>query len=233
MRVFRYGCLCAILSLATLLAFAPQGRAESLNVTSLPSGAKVEINGTLAGITPFRAEFPGGYFHKTHTVFATRLEHAMILRVSKDGYASQQITITDGPLEWVALNGRHHGNYFVLRSDHFQLQLTPSSEISSETWPGDARTGPIHPRMVTAAVAGDSEAVHGGGSGNVAVASDPVGAEIYVDGKFVGQTPATFHLASGTHRVELKASGKRNWERELEVIKDSQLTLHPVLEQAP
>jgi hypothetical protein len=55
------------------------------------------------------------------------------------------------------------------------------------------------------------------------------GAEIYVDGKFVGQTPSTLQLASGTHHIEVKSEGKRGWERDLEVLKDSQLTLHPEL----
>jgi hypothetical protein len=69
--------------------------------------------------------------------------------------------------------------------------------------------------------------------GSVAIASDPAGAEIYVDGKFVGQTPSTIHLASGAHRVEVKFQGKQAWTRDLEVLKDSQLTLHPVLTASP
>jgi hypothetical protein len=42
----------------------------------------------------------------------------MMLRVSKDGYSPQQIALTNGPCEWVA--GKHHGNYFLLKSDHFE-----------------------------------------------------------------------------------------------------------------
>jgi S1-C subfamily serine protease len=67
------------------------------------------------------------------------------------------------------------------------------------------------------------------GIGSVAIASDPAGAEIYIDGKFVGQTPSTIRLASGAHRIEVKSQGKQNWQRDLEVLKDSELTLHPVL----
>jgi serine protease Do len=69
------------------------------------------------------------------------------------------------------------------------------------------------------------------GTGNVVFTSDLVGAEIYVDGKFVGQSPSTIPLASGLHHIEVKSTGKRTWARDLEVLKDSQLTLHPVLEQ--
>jgi hypothetical protein len=210
----------------------PLSRAESLNVTSAPVGANVEIDGALVGTTPFHTDYPGGYFHKTHTVFGARLEHAMTLRVYKDGYAAQQITITDGPFEWLSVNGKRHGNYFVLKSDHFDMKLVGGAEIASTTWAGDARVGPIHGQAVAAAASSDDgEKAHALGVGSVAILSDPAGAEVYVDGHFVGQTPATMHLASGAHRIELRATGKRDWSRELEVIKDSEVTVRPVMER--
>jgi hypothetical protein len=163
-------------------------------------------------------------------VFGARLEHAMTLRVSMDGYASQQITITDGPFEWLTVNGKRRGNYFVLKSDHFDMKLAAGAEAASATWAGDARVGPMHPHAaVVAAVSDDPEKARG--VGTLAILSDPAGAEIYVDGHFVGQTPATMHLASGAHRIELRASGKRDWARDLEVIKDSETTVHPVMER--
>jgi hypothetical protein len=116
-----------------ILLLPPLGRAESRNVTSAPAGANVEIDGALVGTTPFHTDYPGGYFHKTHTVFVARLQHAMRLRVSKEGYATQQITITDGPFEWIAVSGKHHGNYFVLKSDHFDMKLAAGAEIASTT----------------------------------------------------------------------------------------------------
>ncbi|MGA7639600.1 MAG: PEGA domain-containing protein [Candidatus Acidiferrales bacterium] len=219
--------LCA---LAAMMWFAPQSRAESLNITSSPPGARVEINGVALGITPCRVEYPGGYFHKTHLVFSARLDHSMTLRISKDGYSTQQIALTEGPFEWVAVTGKHHGNYFLLKSDHFALKLEPAGLSAGEAWPGDDRVGPIHPHKVAAPLTQDAN--KSSGTGRVAIASDPSDAEIYVDGKFVGQTPSKILLASGSHRVELRAAGRKNWERELEVTTDSELTLHPVLEQS-
>jgi hypothetical protein len=223
--------ICVVLAaLFAVVLLVPRARAESLSVTSSPSGANVEINGALVGTTPFHADYPGGYFHKTHLVFSARLDHSMILRISKDGYASQQIMLTEGPFEWVAVTGKHHGNYFLLKSDHFALKLEPAGLTTNETWPGDDRVGPIHPRNVPASLPRQGDKPPG--AGTVSIASDPMGAEIYVDGKFVGQTPSKILLASGLHRVELRATGKRNWERDLEVMNDSELTLHPVLEQS-
>src|ERR1700722_12992428 len=108
-------------------AIAPGVRAESFKITSTPAGASVEIDGAVVGTTPFEADYPGGYFHKTHTVFSTRLEHRMVLKVSKDGYVLQQITLTDGPFDWIGVTGKHHGKYFLLRSDHYELKLDPTA----------------------------------------------------------------------------------------------------------
>ena len=219
----------ALAGVLAIFVLAPRSWAESLNITSAPAGANVEIDGALVGTTPFHTDYPGGYFHKTHTVFGARLEHAMTLRVYKDGYAAQQITITNGPFEWIAVSGKRHGNYFVLKSDHFDMKLAASAEIAGATWAGDARVGPMHPQAVTAALSDEGEKARGVGS--LAIASDPAGAEVYVDGHFVGHTPATLHLASGAHRIELRASGERDWSRELEVIKDSEVTVRPVMER--
>jgi PEGA domain len=230
MRTLGRYCFPALAGVLAIFVLAPLGCAESLNITSAPAGANVEIDGALVGTTPFHTDYPGGYFHKTHTVFGTRLEHAMTLRVSLDGYAAQQITITDGPFEWLSVNGKRHGNYFVLKSDHFDMKLAPGAESASTTWAAGSRVGPMHPHAVVVAASSD-DADKARGVGTLAILSDPAGAEVYVDGHFVGQTPATMHLASGAHRIELRASGKRDWARDLEVIKDSETTVHPVMEQ--
>jgi PEGA domain len=223
----RHVCLIACMLSAAL---APITRGESLRVTSSPPGATVEIDGVLVGTTPYRSDYPGGYFHKPHTVFAARLDHSMTLRISKDGYSAQQVTLTDGPFEWIAVTGKHHGNYFLLKSDHFELKLQPADKTAA-TGTGYDRVGPIHPSLASAPNIESVKSERGVGS--VAIASDPLGAEIYVDGNFVGQTPSTIPMSEGAHRVVVKFQGKRDWERNLEVIRGGQLTLHPVLSAAP
>jgi S1-C subfamily serine protease len=109
-------------SIAVILQSSP-AVAQVLKITSKPSGAKVEIDGVLVGSTPYEVKLPGGYFHKTHTVFNARLEHAMVLRVSLDGYTSREILMTEGPMRWKALNGTDHGEYWLLKTDHFDCEL--------------------------------------------------------------------------------------------------------------
>jgi len=230
MQPSRRHCLCASLALLAFLPLAPRTHAETLTITSSPPGATIEINGSVAGTTPYKTDYPGGYFHKTHTVFGSRLEHSMMARVSMDGYLAQQVTLTEGPFEWVAINGRHHGNYFLLKSSHFEIKLDPIFYGSNRV-ETIGHEGPLRPASAAAFRPDDRETK--AGTGSLTISSDPTGAEIYIDGKFVGQTPSTIQLPSGSHRIEVKLQGKQEWQRDLEVLKDSQLTLHPILAQSP
>jgi hypothetical protein len=63
------------------------------------------------------------------------------------------------------------------------------------------------------------------GDGSVAISSDPDGAEVYLDGKFVGNAPETLKLPAGSHTIQLKSAGRADWQRTIEILKDSQLNL--------
>lgn len=244
MQPSRQHCLYASLVSVMLLLPASRALADTLTITSTPSGATVEIDGQPVGPTPYKIEYPGGYFHKTHSVFGERLEHSMLLRVSKDGYLPQQITLTTGPFEWVGLTGHRHGTFFLLRSNNFKVRLEPVS-VSGEFADTTRGAGPLPPyngRKDAAQAGTGSDGItnnlHAAGgltvnSGTVSIASDLAGADIYVDGKFVGQTPSTLLLAAGTHHVEVKSTDKKPWVRDLEVTGGSQLTLHAIPDTSP
>ena len=114
-------------------SFDGLARADALKITSTPPGAKVEINGVLVGATPYEEEVPGGYFHKTKTAFGRRLEHPMIARISLDGYDTKEIEMTEGPMVWVSLKGHVHGAYFLLKKDHFHVDLEPVDRVFTGT----------------------------------------------------------------------------------------------------
>src|SRR6202030_2057159 len=133
MQAPRRPCLCALMLLAAIAAFAPRTHAESLTITSIPPGATIEIDGAAIGVTPYTIDYPSSYFHKPHTVFSSRLEHALILKIHKEGYTSQQITLTDGPLQWISVTGRRHGSYLLLKGGPFTFQLEQVSEANAKT----------------------------------------------------------------------------------------------------
>ena len=65
---------------------------------------------------------------------------------------------------------------------------------------------------------GPSKSMHDGAISMVTITSDPIGAEIYVDDKFLGHTPGQFPLTVGEWAVRLTKRGFELWERKLLVM---------------
>jgi hypothetical protein len=68
--------------------------------------------------------------------------------------------------------------------------------------------------------------------GKISVASAPDGADIEVDGSFVGNTPSDLQLPEGEHVVAVKKTGFRDWERKLKVTSGSNVHLRAELDKA-
>ncbi len=54
-------------------------------------------------------------------------------------------------------------------------------------------------------------------AGQISVGSNPAGADIEVDGSFVGSTPSSIDVAPGDHTVVVKKSGYKDWQRKMKV----------------
>ncbi|MGH9577024.1 MAG: PEGA domain-containing protein, partial [Terriglobales bacterium] len=61
------------------------------------------------------------------------------------------------------------------------------------------------------------------------IQSEPTGADIEVDGAFMGNTPSVLELPPGEHVVTVKKSGYKTWERKLKLTGGS-VKLNPQLE---
>ena len=69
-------------------------------------------------------------------------------------------------------------------------------------------------------------------TGKLSVSSLPDGADIEVDGNFVGNTPSDVQVAEGDHTVSLKKTGFKDWERKLKVSGGSSVHLNAEMEKA-
>jgi PEGA domain len=69
-------------------------------------------------------------------------------------------------------------------------------------------------------------------TGKLSVASAPDGADIEVDGSFVGNTPSDVQVLEGDHSVFVKKVGFKDWERKLKVTAGSSVHLSADLEKA-
>jgi len=70
-------------------------------------------------------------------------------------------------------------------------------------------------------------------TGKLSVVSIPDGADIEIDGSFVGNTPSDVQLTEGDHTVKVKKTGFKDWERTLKVSGGSSVHLNAELEKVP
>lgn len=66
---------------------------------------------------------------------------------------------------------------------------------------------------------------------NLQVDSSPPGADIEVDGSFVGNTPSDVQVGEGDHMIVVRKPGFKNWERKLKVSAGSSVRLGAELEK--
>ncbi len=99
------------------------------------------------------------------------------------------------------------------------LQAAPAAGAS--TGPTSAGSVPTTPPAV--AVPADPA--------SISFASEPAGAEIVIDGNFVGNTPSTLRVAAGRHVIELRLSGYQSWTRTMTVAPASTPSIRATLEK--
>jgi hypothetical protein len=61
------------------------------------------------------------------------------------------------------------------------------------------------------------------------IASTPAGADIEIDGSFVGSTFSTVGVPSGQHQLSVKKPGFKTWERKI-TVSSGQVTVNATLE---
>ena len=89
-------------------------------------------------------------------------------------------------------------------------------EAIGKDWPQSAaKLREPEPKIVSVAApaaVGPVAGVH-----QIAMTSMPVGAEIEVDGAFVGNTPSTVEVAPGEHEIAIKKAGYQTWQRKMRI----------------
>lgn len=65
----------------------------------------------------------------------------------------------------------------------------------------------------------------------VVVKSTPDGADVTVDGKFVGSTPSTVKLSPGDHTIKIEKPGFKTWERTMTVSSGGDVKIDATLEK--
>jgi len=92
-----------------------------------------------------------------------------------------------------------------------------------------ARFQPVPPPSATPAPATPSPVPATATQAQLQVTSTPDGAEIEIDGGFVGDTPSSVGVAPGQHQLSVKKSGFKTWERKI-AVSSGQVNVNAVLE---
>jgi len=114
-------------------------------------------------------------------------------------------------------------------SDTASTSASKKTEEASAPAPHDSQMKAGQPSKPTADDGG--AAAPAGDTGTVVVVSVPSGAEVYVDGNFVGEAPATLPLAPGKHTIRIASQGYSAWSRTLMVLASSDVRLTATLKK--
>lgn len=68
-------------------------------------------------------------------------------------------------------------------------------------------------------------------SAKIQLESEPIGADIELDGSFIGNTPSDVQVPEGDHTITVKKTGFKDWERKMKVNAGSSIHLNATLEQ--
>lgn len=88
--------------------------------------------------------------------------------------------------------------------------------------------------LATEQTGGDADQVtvpSNSGLSSISVKSDPEGAEITIDGKFVGSSPSTLSLKPGDYTISISKSGHALWERKMSLSAGGSITVDAKLDK--
>jgi hypothetical protein len=63
----------------------------------------------------------------------------------------------------------------------------------------------------------------------VMVSSEPTGADIFVDDKFMGNTPSLLQLPAGSHTIRIEGKGQKPWSRDVTLTGGGKVTIQASL----
>ncbi len=230
--------LCGFAAIAILFAGCsqekPDTRAE-IFVTSVPDIATVFVNGKESGLTPLRFKAPpdtyileiekAGY----KTAFCRITCEAMKERnveIQLEPLSAAVMLISDPPGSIVTKDGAQIGQTPTILRDcplgKHAATLSKAGFVSQEIqWTvEDSR-----PMKQTGRLASNI--------GELSVDSSPKGADVTVDGKFIGKTPVSERFEPGVKELVVRLSGHSVFEQKVTVERDAVREVHAELSILP
>jgi hypothetical protein len=88
-------------------------------------------------------------------------------------------------------------------------------EAIAKDWPTRAKV--VSSKEAALKTVSSNTSTDSSAAGKLAITSTPTGADIEVDGSFVGNTPSIIEVPLGDHSVAIRKAGYRPWERKMKI----------------
>ena len=125
----------------------------------------------------------------------------------------------DGTLEIQFIDEKGKLTHQVFAVESEEATPTTSSSIAEQAPHSDVEAGVVQVREAAP------------GNGTCSITSSPDGAEVELDGNFVGNTPSALAVAEGEHTLEIKKAGFKVWQRKLKVTSGSSVHINAELDK--
>ncbi len=196
------------------------------DVTVLPKGATAI--GTVTEVEPKRSMGRAGKLNINISYARLADQEKAALRATKDSKGGGHVGAMTGAMVATAIVFFPAAPLFLFMHGK-DVTIPQGTEVTAFV-EGDmhldmAKFGVLPPTPAVAAPAAQAQA-------SLIVDSTPPGADIEVDGGFVGNTPSTVDVAPGSHEIAVKKKGFVDWSRKLNVTGGS-IHLNADLEAVP
>lgn len=121
-------------------------------------------------------------------------------------------------------NGKPRKQLYTLVDAEAEASLTAASVAAKAVAPAAENTRQTSTAVVVAESSRESV--------KCSFSSTPAGAEVTLDGRYVGSTPSVVNVSTGNHVVVITMPGFAQWKRDLGVSPGSELTVNAVLQKA-
>lgn len=191
------------------------GTGSRLTITSSPAGGAVAMDGKELGITPWSGEVrPGNHKVTVQAKGYVKEERVVQVQPSRDSDVTFALNREAGPGKLhieteppeavVSIDGQQVG------TSPYTGEVAPGEhqmEVSFEGYKTIAQALQLDPGQALSLKLALQAAQAGQVPPLVAVASDPQGAQLFLDGKIIGPTPIKARSTPGPHEIRLAMDG--------------------------
>lgn len=204
--------------LAAVSPSTPQNAATqsaTLDISSTPRDADIELDGTFAGNTPSSVGVAPG----DHTIKITKKGYTAWERKihSSSGnvrlVAELEANTTPASVPATATSSTNSAAQVTSSAPASALLASPPNSAKAVAAPVDAGAQ-LRPAAMSSAVLTTSSTET---EGTISISSDPAGADIFVDSVGRGRAPSVIKVKPGKHHIQLVENGYKDSVNEIEV----------------